>query len=124
MDAEPARREDTGAYFEVVHVGCGVWIHYCYVTEDSYEHQVQLKPIGAACCDDFGESVEKTVLPVDSYINGSCWPVAALSRWTHVSELLKRVYVASIGPRALSQAVSDAEATWGINAGMEAPLDA
>ena len=85
-------------------------VHYCYVTADSHEHQVDMKPIGSRCCSSREQSVEQVVVPILDYFFGQSWDVAAVSRWVHVSKLLKRFFIGCLAADLLPHALRDLKA--------------
>ena len=55
-------------------------------------------------------------------IFGHTWESASISRWTHVSKLLKKWLLGALGSGVLPQALRDVQLWWGIQSSMESAL--
>ena len=93
------------------------------IPEDgSYEQRVMKLPVGARCCTCREESVEKVVTTLANFTLGTAWHLAAESRWIHVTRLLLRFLLSSIGKRSLPRALSDLQVHYKLDMSMEAVL--
>lgn len=92
----------------VVDIGSTEIVHWCHSPCSAGSGQEV-----APCCVSREESVERVLLPIINFVFGSCWEVAALSRWTHVSKLLKRALIGCMCYNLLPRALSEVKCFWG-----------
>lgn len=91
-------------------------VHWCSVTEGSSENTVLRLSVGQPCCETRADSVDKVCVCLLNYFFGQIWEVAAVSRWVHVSKLMKKYFLGCVLRRVFPRALSDLKVFWGINA--------
>lgn len=90
------------------------FVHWCSVTEGSDEQTVLGKEVGEPCCESREESVDKVCLCIVDFFFGQGWEVAAVSRWVHVSKLMRRFFLGCALQCVLPRALRDLKTNWGI----------
>lgn len=96
--------------------------HFCWVAEGSPEHELGA-PVGSACCHDFEESVERTIVPVLNLMVHKPWDRSAQSRWTYVLTLLRKLCLGYLSFGLLPAALRDLKTHWGLSEGMAPMLE-
>ena len=71
----------------------GGFTHMCYVEAGSTDHVLLGKPVAGPCCLEYAESLWKTVTAVENFFVGMGWVDGCESRWTHVTILLRRLFL-------------------------------
>ena len=98
----------------------GDLVHYCWVEveEGSEEHRS-----GGRCCDSFGDSVSKVVVPLLNFLVHRPWDRSCASRWTFVMTAFKKLLVGFLVGGLLPAALRQVQATWGSGDHLETILE-
>ena len=104
--------------------GAGVddLIHYCWVGRDSQKFRDGV-PEGAACCENFEESIEKIIVPFLNRVIHTSWGTTCASRWTYIASTLRRLCLANCCNKLLQTALVQMHIFWNATDGFQATLE-
>jgi len=112
---------DVRALADVVDLGVSCeLVHWCFVTEGSAEHAAGLE-IGAPCCKDFEERVEKIAVRIINVIIHKRWEKSADGRWTYTLPALRKFALGFL-TRVFPDCLSDIYVFWQLSEGLAATL--
>ena len=99
-------------------------VHWCHVEEGSSARLNEGLAVGGACCRDREQSVERVSVPLINALVHRQWKVQAASRWTHVSNTLRRMSLGFLAKGILPEALKELKCVWGVDSSMSAMLAA
>ena len=102
-----------------VDLGSPGLIHWCHVSNDrDPKHVEEGFPVGQPCCRDREQSIERVVVPLLNWLVHRPWNVAAVSRWTHMSNTLRKLAVGLLADGVLLEALREMKTMWSVKPGL------
>ena len=113
--------DDFDEILNLISLESGSLTHNCFVTEGCPANK-NGKRVGATCCKNRDEAVEKVAAAVLNFLTGRAWVVASENRWTHTATTLKRIVVGYLLGGLLGKSLNNLQSFWGLDDNVEAEL--